>query len=75
MFTLHREANALIYEFNGEFLRIEAWGKNSLRVRSVFQGTLLDTDYALLPQNEIIPEITIEEYQGILRNGNITAMR
>lgn len=74
MFTLHREANALIYEFNGEFLRIEAWGKNSLRVRSVFQGTLLDTDYALLPQNEIIPEITIKEYQGILTNGNITAI-
>lgn len=35
MNTMHQEGNALIYENDGELLRIEPWGKNSLRVRSV----------------------------------------
>ena len=46
MNTMHQEGNALIYENDGELLRIEPWGKNSLRVRSVMQGSICDTDYA-----------------------------
>ena len=48
MNTMHQEGNALIYENDGELLRIEPWGKNSLRVRSVMQGPICDTDYALI---------------------------
>ena len=32
MNTMHQEGNALIYENDGELLRIEPWGKNSLRL-------------------------------------------
>ena len=64
MNTMHQEGNALIYENDGELLRIEPWGKNSLRVRSVMQGQICDTDYALIELNEadkaIVTSITKE---------------
>ena len=66
MNTMHQEGNALIYENDGELLRIEPWGKNSLRVRSVMQGPICDTDYALIELNEadkaIVPSISVSEY-------------
>lgn len=74
MWTMHQEETALIYEYNGESLRIEPWGNNSLRVRSAMQGSVLDTDYALLPCREQSAEIKIEEYCGSLKNGSITAI-
>jgi len=65
---MHQEGNALIYENDGELLRIEPWGKNSLRVRSVMQGPICDTDYALIELNEadkaIVPSISVSEYEA-----------
>ena len=50
----------LIFENNGETLQIEAWGENSLRIRSRMMGEILDTDYALLPFNgDVEAEIEI----------------
>ena len=46
--------------YNGETLQIEAWGENSLRIRSRMMGEILDTDYALLPFNgDVEAEIEI----------------
>jgi alpha-D-xyloside xylohydrolase len=45
------ENGKLIFENNGETLQIEAWGENSLRIRSRMMGEILDTDFALLPVN------------------------
>ena len=77
MNTIHQEGNALIYENDGELLRIEPWGKNSLRVRSVMQGPICDTDYALIELNEadkaIVPSISVSEYEASITNGKITA--
>ena len=77
MNTMHQEGNALIYENDGELLRIEPWGKNSLRVRSVMQGQICDTDYALIELNEadkaIVPSISVSEYEASITNGKITA--
>ena len=77
MNTMHQEGNALIYENDGELLCLEPWGKNSLRVRSVMQGEIIDTDYALLPLSEddqaITPSISISEYEASITNGKITA--
>ena len=76
MNTMHQEGNALIYENDGELLRIEPWGKNSLRVRSVMQGPICDTDYALIELNEadkaIVPSISVSEYEASITNGKIT---
>ncbi len=46
------EGASLIYERDYEVLRIEAWGRNSLRVRGTKQAALIDADWALLPQND-----------------------
>ncbi|MFR4621993.1 MAG: TIM-barrel domain-containing protein, partial [Lachnospiraceae bacterium] len=77
MNTMHQEGNALIYENDGELLRIEPWGKNSLRVRSVMQGQICDTDYALIELNEadkaIVTSISVSEYEASITNGKITA--
>ena len=72
MNTMHQEGNALIYENDGELLRIEPWGKNSLRVRSVMQGPICDTDYALIELNEadkaIVTSISVSEYEASITN-------
>lgn len=74
METMRQEKQALIYEYNGETLRVEPWGKNSFRVRSTMMQEIVDTDYALLPQEEISLDITIGEYESKIRNGKITAI-
>lgn len=73
MGTLSEKNNALFYENDGELLCIETWGRDSLRVRSVMQGELLETDYALLPCEKTVPQIQVEEYRGRITNGRITA--
>ncbi len=38
---------ALVFYKNGEMVRIEAWGKDALRVRSTMQGKFTDNEWAL----------------------------
>ena len=70
----------LIFENNGETLQIEAWGENSLRIRSRMMGEVLDTDYALLPFNgdvEAKIEINNEAHTASIAsitNGKIRAV-
>lgn len=67
----------LIFENNGETLQIEAWGGNSLRIRSRMMGEILDTDYALLPISddvEVKVEIDHETRTASIKNGKITAV-
>lgn len=69
-----RERNQLIWRGNGETLCLEPWGHDSLRVRSVMMGELLDTDYALLAQESQDTEIVIEDNEAFIRNGKIKAV-
>lgn len=59
------ESNALVVRNNGETLRIEAWGKDSLRVRSTMLPAFTDQDWALTeavqPQNAAV-EISEEDH-------------
>lgn len=71
------EDGKLIFENNGETLQIEAWGENSLRVRSRMMGEIIDTDYALLPNSSNIKakiEIDDETQTATIKNGKITAI-
>lgn len=71
------EEGKLIFENNGETLQIEAWGENSLRVRSRMMGEIIDTDYALLPNRSDIKvkiEIDKETQTATIQNGKITAI-
>lgn len=74
MWTLSNVDNGLVYEYDGEVLRIEPWGENSFRVRATILGEIEDTDYALIPQQNKTVDIHIEEYRGIISNGKITAV-
>ncbi len=71
---LLKEGNAIIFENDGETLRIEPWGENSLRVRAVMMGEIKDKEYALLPATETQADIQITDaFSGSITNGKITA--
>ena len=42
-----------------EKLVIEPWGRNSFRVRSRMMGEIMDTDFALLPSEQVDAQIEI----------------
>lgn len=68
------EKNKLIWKMNGEKLVIEPWGQNSFRVRSRMMGEILDTDYGLLPAEEVNAQIEISEREAAITNGKIRAV-
>ncbi|QYR23082.1 hypothetical protein KZ483_09245 [Paenibacillus sp. sptzw28] len=58
-------------------MQIEAWGDNSLRIRSRMMGEIMDTDFALLPVNggaEAVIEIDRDTQTASIQNGKITAV-
>ena len=69
-----QENQKLIMRNKGETLVIEPWGEDSLRVRSVLMGDILDTEFALLPATPVTDvEITLGDENSSIRNGKITA--
>ena len=48
MSLFRKEENALIRFYNSEIVKIEPWGKNSLRVRATPDGRLSNKNRALL---------------------------
>ena len=48
------EKNALVARRNGETLRIEGWGKDSLRVRAVMYDGWTGNDWALTEEPELV---------------------
>ncbi len=71
-----QENGKLIWHNNGETLQLEAWGANSLRVRAVAMGEILDTDFALLPAEGPAAQVEIAEdqSQATVTNGKIRAV-
>ena len=64
----------LIWRGRGETLVIQPWGPDSLRVRAVMMGDVLDTRFALLdpvPTDDVT--ITLGENEASIRCGKITA--
>ena len=55
--------NKLIREYDGEKMQVEAFGKDSLRVRITCLNEFPKENWALLEQPEITPEITLMENQ------------
>ncbi|WP_072724587.1 TIM-barrel domain-containing protein, partial [Bifidobacterium lemurum] len=59
--TFRALGNALEWTGDGEYLRIEAWGANSVRVRARLMEPIAPADWALLePETTTAPTITIE---------------
>lgn len=65
--------DSLVWRGDGETIQIEAWGKNSLRVRARLMGDLLETDFALGAKPDFTPEIEVLGDCATIRNGEITA--
>jgi alpha-D-xyloside xylohydrolase len=69
-----QEGNALIFELNHETVRIEAWGRDSLRVRATIEPAFRDEQYsALLEPARTRPTIEIADNAATIRNGALRA--
>jgi len=71
-----QDQGVLVYRFDSETLRIEAWGPNAFRVRATHEASLLAENWALteaLPTTSPVIEILDDEGGAIIRNGMITA--
>lgn len=70
-----QQGNRLVYQFDGETLWVEPWGKDSLRVRATKMCEMPLEDWALIPQenNDAIITIDAEEGTGQIQNGKLTA--
>lgn len=80
MFRVDESGTAVEWTGDGEYMRVEAWGADSVRVRSRLMNRPLDTDWALLKPaaadasdvSGAKPTITIDGTGAVLVNGNIT---
>ena len=65
--------NALLRRNDKELLRIEPWGKNSLRVRATQRCEFLSDEHSALEAPEKTgADIIIEGNTAVITNGNIT---
>lgn len=67
-------ADSLTWRGDGETLVVQAWGRNSLRVRSSPSGDVVDNDFALLAPQPQHVDIHAEGDVARLVNGAITAV-
>lgn len=65
---------AIYFRNEGELLKIEGWGKNSLRVQSSLMDQIPSGESALLPQEERDVKIQVEDMRhASIQNGSIRA--
>ncbi len=66
--------NALIHRYQGEILMIEAWGRDSLRVRASRYPGFTGRNWALTEEPEYTrPVITVTGKTAVIENGRIRA--
>ncbi len=64
----------LIFRENGETVQVEAWGTDSLRVRSRILSDIEEGNAALLKQPAGQVQIQMDEWSAEITNGNIKAL-
>jgi len=72
MAIIKKDRNSIIREYDHEILKIEAWGKNALRVQATKKQSLPLEDWALI-STESSADISIEENSASIANGDIRA--
>ena len=70
---LREENGTLVWEKNQETVTIQAWGDDSLRVKSTIYPETTDRLWALLKPAKTKPRIEISDTSAVIRNGKITA--
>lgn len=74
MNTLSNGPDHLLWQYDDQTLRIEPWGKNSLRVRAAKgQPIELEQAWALLPAEPVTPTFSRTENSLTISNGNVSA--
>ena len=68
------DKSALVFNDESLCVRIEPYGKDTLRVRARLDGSFGVRDYALLPQAEVDAEVKISEKSAELVNGKARAV-
>ncbi len=68
------QGQRIVWTGDGETLVVEAWGENSLRVRSTVLGEVVDTRWALLDPVPTCPTFTISAQEAVIENGRIRAV-
>jgi alpha-D-xyloside xylohydrolase len=68
-----KENKALVGKYENEILRIEAWGKNALRVRCTQYPAFSGNDWALTEPEDISPEAVVSVESATIQNGTIRA--
>lgn len=70
--VFENDNGALVCRKNGETLRIEAWGPDSLRVRSTMQSAFTGRDWALTePVKPASPAVTVETVEHWVGDGTL----
>lgn len=70
MSPFEKTDDGVIWRGDGETLYVQAWGRDSIRVRSVMMGDLEDTDYSLLPPVATSPVVVVEDEEGEALDGS-----
>ncbi|GAB3227452.1 glycoside hydrolase family 31 protein [Glycomyces halotolerans] len=66
--------DSITWRGDGETVVVQAWGRDSLRVRSSPSGEVIDTDFALLEPQRVEVDIEVDGEVATLVNGEITAV-
>ena len=66
--------DSVTWRGDGETLLIQAWGRNSVRVRAVPSGEVLDTEFGLLQPEAVPAEVDVEDGVATLTNGDIVVV-
>ena len=76
MSFIKQDPHRLVWQQDDRYLWIEAWGENSLRVRSGRHLPVMRNENWALTQDpgDAVAHITWDEKQATLRNGKITAI-
>ncbi|QTE31178.1 glycoside hydrolase family 31 protein [Pengzhenrongella sicca] len=68
------DGTALVWRGDGETVRVEPWGADSVRVRSAVMADVVESGFALLPQPATDASIDVDGDVARLTNGNLTAV-
>ncbi|MBP5266946.1 MAG: family 31 glucosidase [Lachnospiraceae bacterium] len=69
---IEKRDQALVFRYDREQVRIEAWGENAIRVRATKEATFPEENWALLEKQQSPDAITVTGKYGEIQNGEVT---
>ncbi|WP_314452158.1 TIM-barrel domain-containing protein [uncultured Microbacterium sp.] len=65
------EGGRLVWRGDGETVVVEAWGRDSVRVRARLMHDVIDRDWALLPPSDTAATVEIDSARATLTSGRL----